>query len=208
MELNARQKEILEIVKNDGPISAEEIASRLSISKAAIRPHLASLTLSGFLAARPRVGYYYVGKDRNALIADIFREIKVKDIKSVPVVIREESSVYDAIVTLFLEDVGTIYVVDDQAILQGVISRKDLLKVSMGNNDLSKMPVGVVMTRMPNIVTVEPEENVLEMASKIIEYEVDSLPVVRPLKDDALEVIGRVTKTNLTRLIVEIAGRG
>jgi CBS domain-containing protein/biotin operon repressor len=198
----------LEIVKNDGPISAEEIASRLSISKAAIRPHLASLTLSGFLAARPRVGYYYVGKDRNALIADIFREIKVKDIKSVPVVIREESSVYDAIVTLFLEDVGTIYVVDDQAILQGVISRKDLLKVSMGNNDLSKMPVGVVMTRMPNIVTVEPEENVLEMASKIIEYEVDSLPVVRPLKDDALEVIGRVTKTNLTRLIVEIAGRG
>ncbi|NLC51837.1 MAG: helix-turn-helix transcriptional regulator [Firmicutes bacterium] len=208
MELNARQKEILEIVKNDGPISAEEIASRLSISKAAIRPHLASLTLSGFLAARPRVGYYYVGKDRNALIADIFREIKVKDIKSVPVVIREESSVYDAIVTLFLEDVGTIYVVDDQAILQGVISRKDLLKVSMGNNDLSKMPVGVVMTRMPNIVTVEPEENVLEMASKIIEYEVDSLPVVRPLKDDALEVIGRVTKTNLTRLIVEIAGWG
>ena len=43
-------------------------------------------------------------------------------------VIHENVSVYDAICTMFLEDVGTLFVVDDNAILVGVLSRKDLLR--------------------------------------------------------------------------------
>ena len=45
-------------------------------------------------------------------------------------------------------------------------------------------------------------------AKKIIDREIDSLPVVRTFIDskgnEHLEVIGRITKTNLARLFVEL----
>ncbi len=106
---------------------------------------------------------------------------------------------------MFLEDVGTVFVAE-QGILVGVVSRKDLLKVAIGNSDLQKMPVKVLMTPMPKLVVTTPEESVLAAAKKLIDHEVDSLPVVRPLNlPDAkeYEVIGRLTKTNITRLFVE-----
>lgn len=208
IELTVRQERILDIVKNDGPISGEEIASRLSLSRAALRPHLAVLTMSGILNARPRVGYFYAGKSQDTLIAETFRKIKVRDFKSRPIVIRESVSVYDAIVTLFLEDVGTLFVVEDNGILHGVVSRKDFLKCTMGKADLQKMPVGVIMTRMPNIITTTMDESILDVSHKIIEYEVDSLPVVKENKDGSLEVMARVTKTNLARVLVALGGKG
>lgn len=105
IDLSQRQKKILEIVKTSGPISGEEIASRLNVSRAALRPCLAVLTMSGLLEARPRVGYTYAGKDAKSLFADYMRRFTVGEVKSVPAVIREETTVYDAIVTLFVEDV-------------------------------------------------------------------------------------------------------
>lgn len=197
----------MEIVKNNGPISGEEIASRLSLSRATLRPHLAVLTMSGILHARPRVGYFYSGKTQETLIAETLKKIKVRDFKSRPAVIKEATSVYDALVALFLEDVGTLYVVEEGSILMGVVSRKDFLKCTMGGADLQKLPVGIIMTRMPNIITTSLDENILEVSQKIMEYEVDSLPVVREVPHEKLEVIGRVTKTNLARVLVALGGR-
>ena len=132
--------------------------------------------------------------------------MKVKDYKAVPVVMTEEASVYEAICNMFLEDVGTLYIVREGAILSGVCSRKDLLKSSMGKQDLNAVPVSVVMTRMPNIVTCFPEESLFDAASKIIQYQVDSLPVVKPAEKDSdqLEVVGRITKTTITKAFVEL----
>lgn len=206
IDLNRRQKEILEIVKKSGPISGEEIASRLNTSRATLRPHLASLTMSGLLEARPRIGYFYAGKETKHLLADFFRQIKVEDVKSLPAVVREETSVYDAVVTLFLEDVGTLFVVDEEGLLKGVLSRKDLLKTSIGSSDLGKVPVAVVMTRMPNVVMLDPGENVLQAAFKIIEFEVDSLPVVKKLSPGKYKLNGKVSKTTLVRLLMELGG--
>jgi CBS domain-containing protein len=82
----------------------------------------------------------------------------------------------------------------------------------MGGSDLHKMPVKVLMTPMPKIVVTSPDEPVLTAAKKIIENEVDSLPVVSLINHQgtkAYEVIGRLTKTNITRLFVELGeGRG
>jgi DeoR family transcriptional regulator, catabolite repression regulator len=78
----------------------------------------------------------------------------------------------------------------------------------MGGGDLQKMPVGIIMTRMPNIVTATLEENLLQVSHKIVEFEVDSLPVVKEAPGDQLEVIGRVTKTNLARVLVALGGQG
>lgn len=157
--------------------------------------------------ARPRVGYYFTGKPKEVDIGNYLRSIKVGEIKSRPIVIKEATSVYDAVVTLFLEDVGTLFIVDEKGLLQGVASRKDFLKTCLGSSDLHKMPVGVIMTRMPNIIITYPEENVLEVAHKIIEYEVDCLPVVREERPERLEVVGRITKTNLARVLVSLGGQ-
>lgn len=208
IRLTPRQEKIIEIVKGSGPITSEQIAKQLNLTRATLRPDLAILTMSGILDARPRVGYFYTGKTANAVLAEEIRRFRVKDIKSVPVVIKEETSVYDAIVTMFIEDVGTLIVVSEGGFLEGVVSRKDLLKVTIGQNDPKQVPVGVAMTRMPNIVTTTLEETVFMAAQKIIEHQVDALPVVRKfIKEDGkekLEVVGRITKTNITQLFVEL----
>jgi CBS domain-containing protein len=130
-------------------------------------------------------------------------------VQSLPVVVREDTSTHDAIVTMFLEDCGTLFVVDGHGFLSGVVSRKDLLKLSIGGlHDLQKLPIGVVMTRMPNVVTVESGESVWQAAKKLVTHEVDAVPVVRrvtaPDGAEGLEVVGRFSKTNIVRLFVEL----
>lgn len=208
IELTKRQEQILRIVKDAGPITGEHIADKLSLTRATLRPDLAILTMSGILEARPRVGYFYSGKSTNALIAEKINKITVGDLKSVPIVLRDDVSVYEAVVTMFLEDIGTLFLVKEGGILEGVISRKDLLKTALGGIDIHKIPVKVVMTRMPNIITISPEESIFRAAEKLILHEVDALPVVRPVLDnkgqEKLEVVGRLTKTNITKLFVEL----
>ncbi|UNC92991.1 helix-turn-helix transcriptional regulator [Candidatus Contubernalis alkalaceticus] len=206
VDLTERQAKIIEIVKRNGPISGEDIASQLELSRAALRPHLSVLTMSGHLEARPRVGYYYTGKTENSLVTKALRKIKVKDVKRMPVVVKEDVSVYDAAVSLILEDTGTIYVVGEDGYLAGVVSRKDFLKSCIGGTTTRSMPVGFIMTRMPNIITTEPEEDVLDAAKKIMEYQVDSLPVVREEKNGKLKILGRFTKTSITGLMIELCG--
>ncbi|NLL17517.1 MAG: helix-turn-helix transcriptional regulator [Clostridia bacterium] len=208
MQLTERQRQIVEIVKSKGPITSEQIAGLLNLTRATLRPDLAILTMSGILEARPRVGYFHSGKPAESLIADTVRQVLVKDVKSVPVVVPDNASVYDCIVTMFTEDVGTLFVVKEGGVLVGAVSRKDFIRSAIGKVDLHKMPVGMLMTRMPNIVTTSNEESAYEAARKMIEHEVDALPVVRPINnkglEEQLEVVGRLTKTNITRLFVEL----
>lgn len=204
MELNKRQTEILEIVKADGPITGEQIAERLHLARATIRPDLAILTMAGFLDARPRVGYFYSGKRPAQSVADSMIGMKVRDFQSIPVVVAEDVSVYDAICHMFLEDVGTLFVVDSNSLLTGVLSRKDLLRTSIGNNELEKIPVHVIMTRMPNITYCGKQDTLLQVAKKMMAKQIDSLPVVVS-KDAGLEVVGRITKTNITAAFLSLA---
>ncbi|ACB84792.1 helix-turn-helix transcriptional regulator [Natranaerobius thermophilus] len=205
IRLSKRQNEIVKIVREKGPISGEEIASYLNLARATLRPDLSFLTMSGLLEARPKVGYYYTGKSIENALGDILKQNKVSDIKGLPVAVSEETSVYDAIVTLFLEDVGTIFVVDENNYLKGVASRKDFLKITLGDNDLGKMPVGIVMTRWPNIVTLRDEDTALSAAKKVEEFQVDCIPVISDDNvEEQAELTGRVSKTHLVKLLAEI----
>lgn len=210
IELSKRQETILEIVKKHGPITGTEIAGQLNLSRAALRPDLAILTMSGMLGARPRVGYYCTGKEPTDFIASLLANIYVGEAHSQPVVVKENSSVYDAIVTMFIEDVGSLIVVSEGGFLEGIVSRKDLLKSAMGGQNLNSLPVNVVMTRMPNVIVTHPDESVVRAAEKLINQQVDSMPVVIAKKvdnEERFQVIGRFTKTNITRLFVQLAGK-
>lgn len=190
-------------MKENGPITGEQIAERLNLTRATIRPDLAILTMSGYLDARPRVGYFYTGKSKSQLLIESINKLRVKDYMSMPVVVQENMSVYDAIVTMFLEDVGTLFVVDQDNLLAGVLSRKDLLRASIGKQELTKLPVNIIMTRMPNIAMCEKDDLLTDVAAKLIERQIDALPVVNKT-EKGYEVIGRITKTNLTKAFVSL----
>ena len=163
--------------------------------------------MSGILDARPKVGYFYTGKTSFSFISEKIQGIKVSERKSIPIVVDEETVIYDAIVTMFLEDVSTIFVISD-GFLSGAVSRKDFLKNAIGGLNLHKTPVAVIMTRMPNIVVTTLDETILDAAIKLIEHEIDSLPIVEEVEketgDKAYRVVGRITKTTITRLFVEL----
>ncbi|KPL58600.1 helix-turn-helix transcriptional regulator [Rossellomorea vietnamensis] len=205
MELNKRQEHILQIVKDNGPITGEHIADQLNLTRATLRPDLAILTMAGYLDARPRVGYFYTGKTGTQLLTENLNKIFVKDYQSIPVVVNENVSVYDAIVTMFLEDVGTLFVVDANTYLVGVLSRKDLLRASIGKQELSTLPVNIIMTRMPNITVCEKDDQLIGVAKDLIHKQIDSVPVIKKTENGDLEVIGRITKTNITKAFVALA---
>jgi CBS domain-containing protein len=189
-------------VKKNEPITGEQIAEYLKVSRGTIRPDLAILTMSGILEAKTKVGYFYHGKSIENTLNEIF-SITVDEIKSVPVVVDEETSVYDAAVMMFLEDVGTIFVVKNNY-LKGVISRKDLLKATLSGNSSSTIPVSVVMTRLSKIVYCSKNDIFIDAVRKIVDYHIDCLPIVSEDAPDKLRVIGRISKTNISKYILEI----
>jgi DeoR family transcriptional regulator, catabolite repression regulator len=206
IELTKRQKLIIEIVKDNEPISSEKIAEQLGVIRATLRPDLSILTMSGILDARPKVGYFYSGKSDINVFSQEAEKYLVEDVMKMPVVVTEDSTIYDAIVTLFLEDTGTIYVVS-KGFLSGVVSRKDFLKTLMGGADMNKMPVGMIMSRMPNLATITKGETIIEAAIRIVENEVDSLPVVEVMEangKERLKIIGKVSKSTITELFVNL----
>lgn len=206
IKLTPRQEELIKLVKEGQPITSEALASKLGVTRAALRPDLAILTMTGILEARPKVGYIYSEKPSHSMVYDYIIDIKVNDIMSHPSLVSEETTVYDAIVHLFLNDVGTLFV-ENKGVLVGAVSRKDFLKIAIGGTDIHKVPVGVIMTRMPNIVFVEKEDSAYLAAQKIIEHEVDSLPVVERVFEknkEIYKIIGKVSKTNITKLLVKL----
>lgn len=208
IELTSRQLQIIELVKKNAPITGEQIAESLKTSRTTIRNDLSVLVMLEYIDAKPKVGYFPGKKaaERSGS-SHLLQETKVSDIQSIPVIIRETSTIQDAVVTLFLQDVGTLIICDADGKLAGVASRKDFLKVTLGNPGAVSMPVSMVMTRQPKVVTVSPEASVLEAAHKMIFHEVDSLPVVVPVPNEDAgprpEVIGRLTKTSIVKLLLE-----
>ncbi len=186
----------------------------LGATRPAIRSDLVLLGMLGYLDAKPKVGYFpgSIARSRRSHVPG-FMERPVKEVMGVPVVLRETASVSDAVVTLFLENVGSVAIVDEDGALAGIVSRKDLLKVTLGNAQAQSILLGMVMTRYPNVTTVAPDDTVLEALRKMIAHQVDGLPVVRPLSSadssNKCEAVGRITKTTIVRLLLEsVAAEG
>ncbi len=197
-----RQREIVEMVKKEGLLTGNAIADKLGLSRATIRSDLSILTMMNILGARPRVGYFYTGKTEVTLLTERVRQITVESTMSLPVVVDVNTTIYDAIVSMFLENVGTLYITED-GYLKGVVSRKDMLRSTISRDDLTSIPVAMVMSRMPNIHYVYGTDSVLEGAKKIFLQDIDGLPVVEE-ENGKLKVIGRFTKTNIVKLFDEI----
>src|SRR5690625_4986702 len=206
IEFSERQKKIMEILAKHEPITAEQIAELLGVSKGTIRSDLAVLVMTGYIEAKPKVGYFLAKCAQTTKTMEAFKKIKVKDVQGVAITVNGSTTVNDAVISLFLEDVGSLIIVDENHYLEGIVSRKDLLKVTLGNAQATTMPVQMLMTRQPKIYTATPEESVWEAARKLIYYEVDSLPVVKVEENQSqnMKVIGRITKTNIIKALLNL----
>ena len=202
MKLTKRQKEIVEIVKKDQPVSGEKISELLDVSRATLRSDLSFLTLVGILKASPKVGYTYAGSDLETLFFfDTFQK-KVEDVMTSPVLVTHDSFIQDAIITLFMYDADVLYVIDEKKQLLGILSRKDLLRAALSAN-IDVTPVAVCMTRMPHIKTCHKDLNILEAAALLQDFAIDSLPVVEEQNEG--HIIGTITKSALLDFIIQEA---
>ena len=206
IKLTNRQEKILELLTTDQAMTGLQIAEKLSVSRATLRPDLAILSMRGLMAGKPRVGYVLNtdgAKEENN--AELEKQL-VSDFKGRPVAINETASLYDAVVHLCLEQTSSLYVVNSSGHLKGALSKKDLLLSAINNDNLENLPVSVIMARMPNLVTVTLEDTLLTAAKRLIDYQIDSLPVVKLVENDPLtyELTGRITKTTITKAYLEL----
>lgn len=198
MELSERQKEIIEVIKEYGPITGEEIAKKIYISKSALRTDFAILNRLNIIISKKKIGYIY----NYDSVTEKRLDIKVKNIMGAPIVLEEDISVSKCILYMFKMDIGTLFIVKNNNLV-GVVSRKDLLRVTMGNVDIEKIPINMVMTRMPNIICTDEDESIDRCIEKIITHEIDCLPVIKK-HNNRIEIVGRVSKTNLVKFLLDI----
>ncbi len=207
MDLTPRQLQIMRLLKKEGILTGEWIAERLKISKSTLRSDFYALNQLGYVESKPKVGYKMV-KDPFEAHPDQLMTVSysVKDVMQVPLIVDRDSSVYDAIVMMFLENTGSIIVLQE-GYLAGIISRKDFIKAAMGGTDLNKLPVGMIMTRMPNVIVVYPQDSTLTAVKKILEHQIDSLPVVElvtTVSGVKAKVLGKFSKTTVAKLYSEL----
>lgn len=207
IKLSERQEKIIDLVKKSEPITGEQIARQFGVTRAALRSDLAVLTISGILDARPKAGYFYSGMESANLAGERIKNKKISEIMSVPVIVTQETSVYDTIVTFFMSDIGSVFVVDDEGSLCGIVSRKDLLKVMMSDRSAEKLPVGIVMTRKPNIITAQETDSVIFATRQLVDHGIYSLPVVQEVQKEGKKiqkVVGRFSKSNIAEFFLEL----
>lgn len=202
MKFTELQQNVIELLKERGHLKTTEIAKDLNVTKSDLESDLVTLINLEIVGKNDKYGYFYQGNRSYVIFAEILKYYSVENIMSMPMIIEDRLSVYDAIVTLFLENVGSIYVTRNNNLV-GVVSRKDLLRAAIENQDLKKTPINMVMTRMPNIKTVTPDTSVFACAKKIVDSQIDGVPVIKE-EDGITRVVGRVTKTNLTNLFVRM----
>ena len=211
IQLSVRQLELLELVKAHAPVTGDQLAEFLGVSRPTLRSDLSLLVMLGMLDAKPKVGYFLGNsyQPRKGQL-DRFNSMKVREVQGVPVNIPESLSVHDAVITLFTENADTLLVVNEKKRFAGIITPKDLLKITLGNAGAAAIPVSMVMTRYPNIVSLKPDDSLMDAIRKMSQHQVDCLPVLVPADDQGLEaeVAGWVSKSNVIRLIADIETEG
>ncbi|WP_261378429.1 CBS domain-containing protein [Paenibacillus agilis] len=210
IELTARQNELLTLIQRNAPITGEMLAEMLGVSRPTLRSDLAILAMLGLVEAKPKVGYFPGKKLQREMpqFAQVL-DLRVKDVMSLPQVVRNSATVSDAAVMIFMQDVGSLAVLDGEDLLTGVVSRKDLLKVLLaGGTTASQLPIVTAMTRQASIITLDPEASLLEASRTLNRHHIDGVPVVKSVKDSKgelrSEVVGRLTRKHLTMIFADL----
>ncbi len=106
-----------------------------------------------------------------------------------------------------MEDASTLFVLDDAEHLLGAVSRSDLLRTAIGQVDLDKVPVSVIMTRACNLATLQPDDHIFAAARKFRTHGLSVLPIVKEVataSGQGLEVTGIISLNTINTLLIEL----
>jgi len=144
--------------------------------------------------------------------------IYVRDIMQHDVItIRPEALVADASQQMETSNVRRLVVVDAAGCVVGIVTDADVHEAEAANRVLNDyepgaeeewLTVGDVMTR--EVITIEPDATVGQLAAKLIQHKVGGAPVIEPDSSNpcGLRLVGVVTETDLFRVIVEAEKNG
>jgi CBS domain-containing protein len=111
--------------------------------------------------------------------------------------VHPDEAVQVAITRMLEENVGCVAVVDDGR-LAGVFSERDVLRMAGQGSSFSDVRVGDVMTR--DVVSVRPDDDVLEVANLMGSRRIRHVPVVH-----GEHILGMVGIRDVTRVLLERA---
>ena len=107
-----------------------------------------------------------------------------------PVTIHADATVGDALMIMAKNHIGGIPVVDDQNLLQGIVTNRDLRF-----QDNMKLPISEVMTT-ENLVTARKGTSLSEATDILRKSKVEKLPVI----DDNGKLVGLITYKDLMKI--------
>jgi CBS domain-containing protein len=88
-----------------------------------------------------------------------------------------DTPLVDVVKKMVAEDVSCIVVIDHDGYLAGIITRNDVLRGYLENDDWQRVPVGQFMTE--SVITVGPEDLLSTVANLLLEHHIHRVVVVR-----------------------------
>lgn len=120
---------------------------------------------------------------------DIFvARVMSADVKTVS----PETLVEDAAQEMLEHGIGSVVAVDDDGLLEGILTTTDFVKIVAERKPKDQTPVSEYMTT--DIITAGPQDTIQDVADAMIEHGFHHMPVLT----DENEVIGMITTTDLT----------
>jgi signal-transduction protein with cAMP-binding, CBS, and nucleotidyltransferase domain len=83
----------------------------------------------------------------------------------------------EAVTKMVEHDISSLVVTDAAGFLAGIITRSDVLRGYLANDDWQRQPVGDYMTK--DVVTVAPEDRLSTIANLLLEHHIHRVVVVR-----------------------------
>jgi CBS domain-containing protein len=111
--------------------------------------------------------------------------------------VHPDESVQVAIARMLEDNVGCVAVVDEGRLV-GVFSERDVLRLAGEGTAFTDVRIGAVMTR--DVVTVRPDDDVLEVANLMGSRRIRHVPVLQ-----GEHVLGMVGIRDVTRVLLERA---
>ena len=88
-----------------------------------------------------------------------------------------DTPLLDAVTKMVEHDISSLVVTDPAGYLAGIITRNDVLRGYLANDDWQRQPVGDYMTR--DVVTVTPQDLLATVANLLLDHHIHRVVVVR-----------------------------
>ena len=123
-----------------------------------------------------------------------------RDVMSTPVLTVERDDPLGEVAGAMIElGIRSVVVIDDACRPLGILTASDFVNAAAAGDGPAEATVDAYLT--PEVVTVDPDATLTEVAALMVAEQIDHVPVV-----DGETVVGIVTTTDLTAAVADEAG--